>query len=143
MALSIDDVGQELVERHFVYRDEWATSLVHRCDSGHLSLYTSRLETDPSGEWTCTRYVDGVLCKKVMALYVPDDEGLTPLQWAKRALRRESARRTRDSGYIMALVKAVKDLVVLAEFGDKEAAKMISKEILSRPAVKKMMDWLK
>lgn len=141
MAPTIDDVGQELVESYFVYRNEWATSLVHRCDSGHMSLFMSKLETNPGGRWTCTRYVDGVLCGKSMELYVPDDEGLTPLQWAKRALAREAKKREERGITDMQLGKAINDLVSLVEAGS-DVRKNLAL-IKSRPAVKRLLEWLK
>jgi hypothetical protein len=142
----VDDAGQALVERYFVYRDDWAVSCLYRCDSGHMTLFSSRFDTGASDTWTCTRYVSGAPCRRSMTLYVPDDEGLTPLQWAKRALAREGKRREEDGSHFMRLGKAIEDLsalVVLAGPDRKEATvKSILEEIRTRPAVKRLLDWL-
>ena len=108
----IDDVGQELVELHFVYRDEWAVSQLFRCGRGHLALRQGRGpgSTSMSGG-TCSRADHGSpYCGLPMELYVPSDEGITALEWAKCLLKRRSDQRQAMAAKIIRLENVIRSM---------------------------------
>lgn len=91
--IETDEVGRSLIESYFVYRDEYVESRMYQCPNGHLRLCLSRLgyysEDADDHIDTCSRS-ENKNCGLPMKRYIPDDEGLDALGWAKRMLRRES-----------------------------------------------------
>lgn len=95
--IETDDVGKELIESFFVYKNEYAEARMYQCAHGHLKLCMSKVgysddADDHAGK--CSRADrGGPVCNLPMRRYIPDDEGLDALGWAKRALQRESTKR--------------------------------------------------
>jgi hypothetical protein len=107
-----NDNNQELVENYFANKGEWEYQRLFQCEAGHLRLVAARSPiSDQAGEGTCSvSERGGPQCCKTFAPYSPDDEGLTPLQWAHRLLCRKSEQMLQASMRQLRLERRIKEL---------------------------------